>query len=285
MKTIETRRYEMLVRVRDFGRTYANRFPESSYGRTLFADLESVVRQLGEHAVSRLSAARDGTATRNAARDALIAQLEAMNRIAQAVGPEIVGLAEKFQLPATEEDHVLIAAGRLFAQDAVPFEKEFVGHGMPATFLADLESRVSGLEQAIVASDIGNDAHVAARAAIDTTITAGMNTVRKIDALVRNVLGDDQTVMAVWERDRRVHYPRVRSERPPAAQAAPQSATPPAPEPVVMSATGEAPVAPTPQPAAQPVETSPATPASAPAAQPAVAPEQPPAPAAAMAVI
>jgi len=242
VKTMEARKYEMLLRVRDFGRTYGNRFPESSYAAKLFGDIDSVIKQLGDHTVSRMSAARDGSAVRTASREALLEQLEAMNRTAQAIGTEITGLEDKFVLPASDDDPALLAAGRLFAQDAVAYEKEFIGHGMASTFLVDLGTLVAGLDQAIVANDVGRDAHVAARAAIEAAITVGVNTMRKIDTLVRNVLRDDPAVMAVWERDRRVQYPPAK--RAPAATTEPsQSATPAVPEPA-------APAAATPEPAA-----------------------------------
>ena len=40
MTSIETRRYEMFVRVRDFGETHGNLFPESSVAREQFATVE-----------------------------------------------------------------------------------------------------------------------------------------------------------------------------------------------------------------------------------------------------
>jgi hypothetical protein len=63
MNTIETRRYEMLVKVRDFGRAHGDLFPTSSPGGKAFAAVEAAVTELGRHAVMKMSsqgAARDG---------------------------------------------------------------------------------------------------------------------------------------------------------------------------------------------------------------------------------
>ena len=46
MNTIESRKYEMLVRVRDFGEAYAARFPESTLAKPLFAKVASAVTDL-----------------------------------------------------------------------------------------------------------------------------------------------------------------------------------------------------------------------------------------------
>jgi len=227
MKTIEMRRYEMLVRVRDFGRTYGNRFPESTYAGTLFAAVDAAVEQLGEHTVSRLCAARDASAVREHAREALHDRLDAMSRTAQAFGAGTPAVQEKFQLPDADDDQTLLAAGRLFGRDAKEFQKEFVGHGLPATVLADLEALVSRFAEAIAECDAGRDEHTAARAGIESAIASGLDAVRKLDVLVTNVLRDDPMAMAVWQRDRRVQWPRKKGAAPDPAMPSPVPPTAP----------------------------------------------------------
>ena len=56
MNAVQSRRYEMLVRVRDFGDAHADLFQESSLAQQTFAAVAEVV-QLNAHTVSKLSAA------------------------------------------------------------------------------------------------------------------------------------------------------------------------------------------------------------------------------------
>src|SRR5437667_5441476 len=232
MKTIGRRRYEMLIRVRDFGRTYGKRFPDSTYAGTLLAAIDAVVEQLGDHTVSSLCAARDATVVRAQAREALHDRLDAMSRTAQAFGAGTPAIQEKFTLPEYCDDQTLLATGRLFARDAREHEKEFVGHGLPATVLADLEGLVSRFAEAISQCDAGRDEHTAARAGTESAIATGLDAVRKLDVLVRNVLRDDPMATAAWERDRRVQWPRKKE----AAAPDPTPASPVTPVPTPSAA-------------------------------------------------
>src|SRR3954468_17556422 len=101
MDTMQTRRYEMLVRVRDFGEAHGDRFPKQSAAREQFTAVADAVTQLGAHAVSKMTAAREGAASKSAARRALIDALEAVSRTGRIIATSVEGLDDKFQLPAT----------------------------------------------------------------------------------------------------------------------------------------------------------------------------------------
>ena len=118
----------------------------------------------------------------------------------------------------------------MFARDAAEFKSQFVGHGMPETFLADLNNLVATFEKATRYRTAGRNDQTAASAGIEATLESGMEAVRKLDVIVTNRLHDDPVTMAVWEWERRVGYPRVKSAVPastvaPAAPAA-ESAVP-----------------------------------------------------------
>src|SRR5262245_43519759 len=52
---MEMRRYNMLVRVRDFGQARRELFPEGSVGAQAFAAVTTAVSELGGHAVRKMS--------------------------------------------------------------------------------------------------------------------------------------------------------------------------------------------------------------------------------------
>ena len=208
MDTTQTRRYEMLVRVRDFGNAHGDLFPDSSLAREHFGTVAAAVTQLSTHAVSKLSAAQEGKSTKAMAREALYDRLAEIGRTVRAIAGDTPGLEDKFQLPAFLADQALITTGRLFARDAEAFTAQLIGHGMPTTFVSDLLGLVERFEQAIHDREARKDERAAARAHITAALASGTAAVRKLDAMLANHLKDDPATVVVWQRDRRCGHPR-----------------------------------------------------------------------------
>jgi hypothetical protein len=223
MKTIETRRYEMLVRVRDFGKAHGDLFPESSLAARHFATVAAAVKQLSGHAAMKMSAAREGKSNKATAREALLESLETISRTARTIAEDTPGLEDKFHLPDPQTDQALLTAGRVFANDAEQFRSTFVAHAMPTAFVDDLHDFVDRFEQAIHDREAGKDDHVTARANIEAALSSGTAAVSKLDAIIANQLRGDPGTMAAWRRDRRVAYPRYKKA---VAGAAPTPAAP-----------------------------------------------------------
>jgi EAL domain-containing protein (putative c-di-GMP-specific phosphodiesterase class I) len=53
MNVLEKRRYEMLMRVRDFGATHKNLFSAKSLADEMIAIISSTVQELSKHAASQ----------------------------------------------------------------------------------------------------------------------------------------------------------------------------------------------------------------------------------------
>ena len=112
-----------------------------------------------------------------------------------------------------------VRRGHRRARDAAPLAKEFISHDIPDDFLSDLEADIKAFEDAIKDRESGKGTNVAARAAINTAMEAGLAAVRRLDAIVPNRVGNDDTTIAVWEHARRVEYPWSRGKSEPAATA------------------------------------------------------------------
>jgi len=209
MNTIERRQYEMLVRVREFGGGYGHLFPASSVARQNFAIVAAAVKELDAQAVAHMTARVSARAHRKTlAREALAARLQAIMRTARVLAAETPGLDQQFQVPPPRaKDHMLLTAARKFARDAEPFSRQFVAHGMPATFVADLDALVDDFERALRDRRLAHDARRAARASMTAAVSAGLSAVRSLDAIVINHLRDDAVTRTVWARDRRIAYP------------------------------------------------------------------------------
>ena len=227
MKSIETRRYEMLARVRNFGQTFGHLFPQSSVAGQMFGTIAEAVKQLEQHNVARMSTAPAGKNTRASARDALRNRLEAIARSAREIAESTPGLGDKFALPAGATDQELLTAGRLFVRDAEPFKAQFIALALPQTFVTDLTQVVDNFEGALRERDAGKSENTAAKASIEAALASGLAAVRKLDVIVSNTVQDDAVTRAVWERERRVRYRnRVKAAVTPASPAPQTPASP-----------------------------------------------------------
>jgi hypothetical protein len=208
MNAIERRQYDMLVRVRDFGDNHGHLFPASSVARQNFEAVAAAIKELDAQAVTHMAASLSARAERKTkARDTLLARLHAISQTARVLPVGELGLDQQFKVPSPATDHMLLTAGRKFAGDAEAFSSQFVAHGMPATFLGDLNALVDGFEGALRDRGLGRDARRAARASTTAALSAGLAAVRSLDVIVINHLRDDVAATSVWERERRIVYP------------------------------------------------------------------------------
>lgn len=197
----ERRRYEMFIRVREFGATRAAEFPATTLAGELFINLSTVIAELDAHAsnqASQRSGTRESSTGKSAARDELRRDLEAIARTARVMALSTPGLEDKFRAPRSISDQALLALARAFAADALPLKAEFIRRGMPDDFLDDLAADIEGFEQFISQKIQRRSAQVAATAAIDGAVERGINIVRELDAIMRNKYADDQATLAAW---------------------------------------------------------------------------------------
>src|SRR5688500_4038160 len=112
MKSKETRILELLIRVRQFGLTHADAFPEGARGRELFALVVRCVKDIERHSAAQTlqaHAAREKTTQKRAALDILREEMEAIARTARAMSLNTPGLQDKFRLPANKRQQHWLA--------------------------------------------------------------------------------------------------------------------------------------------------------------------------------
>jgi hypothetical protein len=241
MTAPETARYEMLVRVRDFGASYGERFPRSTRGSDAFAAVNTAVTQLEQHGASQYSnrhAVRGIKATNTDAYRELLGTLDAIERTAQAVALEAPDARRQFVVPKKRGPAAVLNAARSIATDAEPLAKAFIAHGLPKDFIGQLEAKIAAFEEARKARVAAKEQHASARTAIEQAFESGMEGVQHLDAIVPNVIGDDGQAMAAWGVARHIEPRRARRRKKAAADnAVPPPAPAPAPAPAVPAAT------------------------------------------------
>jgi len=184
------------------------------------------MRALDPAATSASVAATRKATARSALVDLLV-KVEQTERVLAVAHP---GLKLRFELSESVGDRRLLGIARQFASDAAAQAAEFVAHGMPATFVMDLEQRTVTFEATLQQRGASREEQVAARARMAALLAAALAAVRTLDVIVANHLASDPVTQAVWKRDRPVPYP-YRSRKGVAAPApTPIGSEPPAPE-------------------------------------------------------
>ncbi len=212
MNALENRQLEMFARVRDFGVARAADFPAGTLGQELFAALTQVVTSLETHATSQTSQrneAKKTTASKTAAREALLATLAALQRTARVLALSDPGLENSFRLPRKVTDQALLTAARAMAAKAAPLSVQFIRHEMPADFVAKLNAQIAALEETITTRVEARSAQVTATASIGQQIEQGLALVQRLEVVVQNKYASEPQTLAAWETARRVTKART----------------------------------------------------------------------------
>ncbi len=253
MNRHERRRYEMLLRVRDFGTTHRQQFPESSEAGKALAAVGDAAAQIEVHAKAKLLTKEEGRQARAAVRAAIEERLKLVARTARMVARTTPGADSRFKYPAQKSGVALVTAARAFIDEGPTAVQRFVPFGMPATIIAELQALVDRYGEADRERRAGKTGFAAARAGTKTALARATQALRVLDVVVPNTLVADAALSAAWHEARRVEA---------SAKAAPAVVTPSVPmtesrttEPVSRS-DGE--VAPAPDAATGDATTSPA---------------------------
>ena len=251
MKSLDVKKYKMLVRVRDYGAARADLFPPGSLGARTFAEIGAIVDRLNAGVTSERSgrrAASQGVVSKAAARAGLRRALEAVSRTARGIAVDTPDILGRFQMPDGETDLQLTTAARQFADDAAPLSADFVAHGLPESFGADLRAAVATFERAISGRALGRETHVGARADISAALDLAFDTLQRLDAIVENRVGGDPQALAAWRFARNVGRTPARGGVPVPATpaAAPSESAPPVTRPTAASPEQPVPTAPPP---------------------------------------
>lgn len=206
MNTLETRQYEMLLRVRDFGTTHRDRFPDPGVAREAFAALAVAIEGLAAADVAGRSASAAARSDRKTAAGKVLGDLllkaGQTARVLRARGHSMPA----FEVPRT--NHAMLSAARQFARDATPVEAAFVAHGIAP---GSITEAATAFETAMRDRGMSRAELLAARTRIRELFATALDQVRTLDVVIRNELASDKAIHAVWQRARRVDARRPRS--------------------------------------------------------------------------
>jgi len=195
-------RYDVLVRVNDFGAAHGELFPASSVGGQAFAEVAKSVVDFEIHFSNAVRAAEEARRVKAGLRRAVIDGLKAISHTGRG-WVTMANSQNRFRLPARKSASALIEAARRFIVDAEPRKAEFVRMGLPPDFLTELRAAVDAFARAVEGRRAGRLQARKARAAIDASLTQGFAALRTLDIVVVNAVRRDPVVAAAWDGARR----------------------------------------------------------------------------------
>src|SRR5258706_11786711 len=127
--------------------------------------------------------------------------------MARVVALDTPGADGRFRRPFARGEQALVASERAFAQDARAISAALVAHGLPVTFVGDLDATIRAFDVAIGDHVAGVSANVAARAGLAGAIEAGMSAVLPPRAIIPDRPGGRPATYARWGRAHHTEQP------------------------------------------------------------------------------
>jgi hypothetical protein len=227
-------KYEMFVRVRDYGTAHTALFPESSTASQSFARVTAAVAAIDDHLKNRV-VARAARSVKAATREAVFDAMKTLALAARRVTRPEPGTG-LFRMPRRRSLKVEIATARAFIEEMEKRQDQFVRFGLPPTFISDFRTLVDDLQRAVEVRLSSKTRRGELQAGIETTLAEGLEVVRDLDAIVAIATRQDPVAFAAWQTARRIEGQGAGS---PSSTMTPavEAPTPPvpAPEPAVVS--------------------------------------------------
>ena len=172
-------RYEMLLRVQEFGAAHRELFPESSTGGKTFAKVaEATAQIIDAHMMTKALGAQEGRQAKTAARAAVRQAMRAIVRTARDIARTAPLEDHRFQMPTRQSDVALLAAARRFLNEVQAVQDRFVTLGLPSSFVSDLAQQVHAFEAAMRGRLAGRSRVASAQAGIRAALAWSIEAAR-----------------------------------------------------------------------------------------------------------
>jgi hypothetical protein len=113
-------------------------------------------------------------------------------------------LSAQFRLPRPATYANTLASARSFATNATAMTAAFTGRGLPTTFIADLQAKITAFDSATGGKNDGRASQIGSTAALDAAGAAGLKAVQELRTMMRVHLRPDPHLLAAWQSAARV---------------------------------------------------------------------------------
>lgn len=206
-------RYEMFLRVLNFGTANHDLFPESAPAGQSLAVVAKAAAAIDAHATAKLAAGAQARKAKSRTRAALKEQMKVMSRTVRGLALEDEGLVKRLRLPTQRTDVALVSAARFFIQEAEAMSDKLVRMGLSPTFVTTLRTLVDALETTSEQRRSGLAGRASAQRGLMVALDQGFQAIRTLDVIVANLLQDDPTRLAAWKAARHLPGQKASSTR------------------------------------------------------------------------
>lgn len=203
MNKRERVRYEMLLRVRDFGNGHPELLPESSSGHQALATVKRAIDEIEALMTARAIAASETRKDQVARRAVILDRLRTIARTSRRVVLP-TGRPLRLHWPEQGSDAAIAEAARRFLTLTDEHHDQFVKLNLPDNCLSSLREALEAFEGALSGRRIGRRGVAEATKGIKVAIASGSDAARTLDLVVRNGIVDNEALLAGWERDLRL---------------------------------------------------------------------------------
>jgi hypothetical protein len=201
MNNQEKFRYEMFIRVQQFGLENAVDFPAGSIGAKQFVEISAVIGLIEGFAANQsasFGAARFAFVGKDTARENLRGTMSEISRTARSMVYQFPGIDAKFRLPRNRSNTNLLAAARAFESESAAYEADFVAYGLATDFRNELKNEADTFEASIAPTGAALNSQVAWTAELGAVIRRGMIAYRILKGVVKNKYRADVGKLAAW---------------------------------------------------------------------------------------
>ena len=202
MFTKDRLQYQMFARVREYGTTHRQLFPESSKAGKAFAAVAEATAEIEAQQTAEQHAAGEGREDKTPLREALGAYLATIAKASRLLDPPVTG--DVFRLPRRQSDEALVASARRFVGVAQPRAEELVAVGLAATFVTEVSGLANRLQNATVGRRDGRQKRNGVQEAITTALAKGRVAMGALDVMIPITLTHNPAARGEWKSARRV---------------------------------------------------------------------------------
>lgn len=203
MKKNQRFRYEMFVRVRDYGTAHRDLFPESSNGGHLFAQVAAAVAAIEENLTGRGRARAEAQRVKSSTRGAVADSMKAIVATARRVLSAEPG-SNPFKMPTQQTAAAILGQARLFIEEAQKRPDDFGRLEMTPESITEFVRLVDQLDQAVEVQLNSRTRRREAQTGLETALASGLEIIRNLDVVIANVARQDPVRYGAWRAARRI---------------------------------------------------------------------------------
>ncbi len=196
-------KYEMFVRVHDYGTAHQDLFPESSTGGRTFAMVAAALAKIDEHLKNHVLARAEARRVKVATRAAVFNYMKIVAHAARRATRNEPN-DSPFRMPRRRTLKVELSTALAFIDEAEARQGEFVRLGLPTTFVSDFRALVDTLQKATNLRLSSKTVRRHAMAGLATALAEAFDAVRELDVVVALATRNDPTNYAAWQSARRI---------------------------------------------------------------------------------